>query len=136
MVWRRHGRFPCLGIKMTKHDKNRDIVWAMAFGDRCFIKRCNNQLSVGVSGERYFGEEVRPGWSMWEDAAPLFWTIIGKTKTNRKNQVMALGGRHRLLSTKLPTKSMHLRKRGVWRGCMSRGERGGRAMPLFWGRRK
>ena len=71
----------------------------MAFGGRRFIKQCTDQLSVGVSGERYFGEEGRLGWSVvWEDAVPLYGMTIGKTKMGI-NQVMALDGRHRLLST-------------------------------------
>ncbi len=53
----------------------------MAFGGRRFIKQSTNQLSVGVSGGRYFGEEGRLGWSVvWEDAVPSFGMTIGETK--------------------------------------------------------
>ena len=53
----------------------------MAFGGCRFIKQCTDQLSVGVSGERYFGEEGRLGWSVvWEDAVPSFGMTIGETK--------------------------------------------------------
>ena len=58
----------------------RDIDGAMAFGGCRFIKRCNYQLSVGVRCGRYFGEDARLGWSMWEDAFPSFGTTIGKHK--------------------------------------------------------
>ena len=72
---------PLIGTRNDQAQKNRDIDGAMAFGGRRFIKQCTDQLSVGVSGERYFGEEGRLGWSVvWEDAVPSFGMTIGETK--------------------------------------------------------
>jgi len=56
----------------------------MAFGGRRFIKQRNNQLSVRVSGGRYFGEEARLGWSMW-GAPSIVWDDDWKNKNENKS---------------------------------------------------
>jgi hypothetical protein len=44
---------------------------ALALGDRCFISRYNNQLIVGGSDGSYYGEDARPGRSIWGGVVSL-----------------------------------------------------------------
>jgi hypothetical protein len=48
------------GIKKERRNN------ALALGGHCFIFRHNNQPIVGGSNGSYYGEEVRPGWSILE----------------------------------------------------------------------
>jgi hypothetical protein len=45
---------------------------AMALGGRNFIRRNNNQLTVGVRGWVEMGEEALPRWRAWGGVVPSF----------------------------------------------------------------
>ena len=78
---------PLFGTRNNQAQKNREMGGAMAFNVRWpLIKRCNNQRNVGINDGSDFGEEMRPGWSVWADAIPLFGTKIGEETKQIKNK--------------------------------------------------
>ena len=56
-------RIVALVVEMSDR-KNRERDEALDLSGRHLVKRCNNQLTVDVSGGGCIEEETRPGWNV------------------------------------------------------------------------